>query len=245
MSGQSRTENRQQLVEQARMHGVRDSAVLAAIGRVPRELFVPEELAASAFADRPLPIGEGQTISQPAMVALMAEAARIGAGDRVLEIGSGSGYGAAVLRALADRVTTVERIGALAERARSTLERCGLGDVEVVVGDGTLGWPDRAPYDAVVVTAAGPSAPPALIEQLAESGRLVMPVGLENRRQRLMRFTRRSGDGDGDAGRRQRDGRADGSVGRSAGPDVRAERLMPVRFVPLIGEHGFRRSRAL
>ena len=256
-SPEFRAASRRQLVEQARMHGVRSSAVLAAIGRVPRELFVPEELVESAFADRPLPIGKGQTISQPAMVALMAEAARIGVDDHVLEIGSGSGYGAAVLRALAGRVTTVERIEELADRAREALGRCGFGDVDVVVGDGTLGWPEKAPYDAIVVTAAGPSAPPPLVEQLADCGRLVMPVGAEHRGQHLMRLTRqrsrqgpprqRSGGSESTGrelpGKRVSDHGSRRSEGGRSEPGVCEgvceERLMPVRFVPLIGVHGF------
>ena len=238
-------EDRQLLAQQARKHGVRDPAVLAAVGQVPREMFVPEECVESAFADRPLPIGEGQTISQPAMVALMAEAARIAADDNVLEVGSGSGYGAAVLRTLAGRVTTIERIKTLAERARNALERCGFSDVEVVIGDGTLGWPEQAPYDAIVVTAAGPSAPPPLIEQLGDRGRLIMPVGAKNRSQHLMRFTRQpSGDSRESAARRRLHKpagkhRSRRRERRRAELRVREERLMPVRFVPLLGMHGF------
>ena len=158
------------LVAQARRYGVRDEAVLEAIGRVPRQRFVPRRFASAAFDDGPLPIGEGQTMSQPAMVAMMAEAAHLGPGDRVLEVGAGSGYGALVLRALAGRVVTIERRASLAEKARAALAGQGLGDVKVVVGDGTLGWPEEAPYDAIVVTAAGPAPPPPLLEQLAPGG---------------------------------------------------------------------------
>ena len=215
------------LVAQARRHGVRDEAVLAAIGRVPRQRFVPHRLAAAAFDDGPLPIGEGQTISQPAMVAMMAEAAQLGPDDRVLEVGAGSGYGALVLRALAGRVVTIERRPGLAEKARAALAGHGLGDVKVVVGDGTLGWPEEAPYDAIVVTAAGPKPPPPLLEQLAPGGRLVMPVGSRHHDQFLMRYTRPANT----------DLRDNGDP--APGDEYRAERLTPVRFVPLIGAHGF------
>ena len=215
------------LVDQARRYGVRDEAVLTAIGTVPRQRFVPRRLAASAFDDGPLPIGEGQTISQPAMVAMMAEAAQLGADDRVLEVGAGSGYGALVLRTLAGRVVTIERRPGLAEKARAALAGHGFGDVKVVVGDGTLGWPEDAPYDAIVVTAAGPVPPPPLLEQLAPGGRLVMPVGSRHHDQFLMRYTRPAAA----------DGRDNGDSLPTA--EYRTERLTPVRFVPLIGAHGF------
>ena len=212
------------LVVQARRHGVRDEAVLEAIGRVPRQSFVPRRLAAAAFDDGPLPIGEGQTISQPAMVALMAEAAQLRPDDRVLEVGAGSGYGALVLRALAGRVVTIERRPGLAAKARSALAESGTNEVEVVVGDGTLGWPDEAPYDAIVVTAAGPAPPPPLLEQLAPGGRLVIPIGAKHRTQHLMRYTRTDAASNGDG---------------TPADEYRKERLTPVRFVPLIGTHGF------
>ena len=182
------------LVAQARRHGVRDEAVLAAIGSVPRQHFVPSRLAAAAFDDGPLPIGEGQTISQPAMVAMMAEAAQLAPDDRVLEVGTGSGYGAQVLRALAGRVVTIERLPTLAATAQQALDAHGPGDITVVVGDGTLGWPDESPYDAIVVTAAGPEPPPPLLEQLAPGGRLVMPVGSRHGIQHLMRYRRLGAD---------------------------------------------------
>ena len=215
------------LVAQARRYGVRDQAVLEAIGRVPRQRFVPRRFAAAAFDDGPLPIGEGQTISQPAMVAMMAEAAQLGPDDRVLEVGAGSGYGALVLRALAGRVVTIERRPKLADKARTALAEHGLGEVTVVVGDGTLGWPAEAPYDAIVVTAAGPAPPPPLLEQLAPGGRLVIPVGPRYGHQHLMRYTRRSPQDPGDDGN------------GSPGEEHREERLTPVRFVPLIGAHGY------
>ncbi len=215
------------LVVQARRYGVRDEAVLEAIGRVPRQEFVPRRLAAAAFDDGPLPIGEGQTISQPAMVAMMAEAARLSPDDRVLEVGAGSGYGALVLRALARRVVTIERRSALAEKARAALTGQGLGDVTVVVGDGTLGWPEEAPYDAIVVTAAGPTPPPPLLEQLAPGGRLVIPIGPRYGHQHLMRYTRRP------------DAEPQDGEGQPMSGDYCEERLTPVRFVPLIGAHGY------
>ena len=217
---------RSALVDQARLHGVRDESVLAAIGTVPRERFVPQSLTKAAFDDGPLPIGEGQTISQPAMVALMVEAARIEPEDRVLEVGTGSGYGAAMLGVLAASVVTVERLPALAERARTTLREQGYDNVTTVVGDGTLGWPEEAPYHAVVVTAAGPEPPPPLLEQLTDDGRLVMPVGSKRGDQRLMRFTR--------VGARGPDTSRAGEE-----PQYVTERLTAVRFVPLIGAHGF------
>ena len=219
------------LVAQARKHGVRDEAVLKAIGTVPRQLFVPRRYAAAAFDDGPLPIGEGQTISQPAMVALMAEAALLGPDDRVLEVGTGSGYGALVLRAVAGQVVTIERRPALAEAARSALAAQGIEDVKVVVGDGTLGWPAEAPYDAIVVTAAGPAPPPPLLEQLAPGGRLVMPVGARRHDQFLMRYTRPATVDTKDSG------------GGVSAEECRTERLTPVRFVPLIGAHGFESRR--
>ena len=215
------------LVAQARRYGVRDEAVLAAMGKVPRQQFVPRRLVAAAFDDGPLPIGEGQTISQPAMVAMMAEAAQLRPDDCVLEVGTGSGYGALVLRALAGRVVTIERKPGLAEKARAALATQDLGDVEVVVGDGTLGWPEEAPYDAIVVTAAGPAPPPPLLEQLAPGGRLVMPVGPRHDDQFLMRYTRPPATTTGDNG------------SPTLAGECRAERLTPVRFVPLIGAHGF------
>ena len=215
------------LVAQARRYGVRDEAVLTAIGTVPRQSFVPRRLASAAFDDGPLPIGEGQTISQPAMVAMMAEAAQLRPDDRVLEVGAGSGYGALVLRALAGRVVTIERRPGLAGKARAALAGQGSGDVEVVVGDGTLGWPTGAPYDAIVVTAAGPEPPPPLLEQLAPGGRLVMPVGARHNTQYLMRYTRTAATGQ------------QNNSNPASAEEYRAERLTAVRFVPLIGAHGF------
>jgi protein-L-isoaspartate(D-aspartate) O-methyltransferase len=157
--------------------GISDPRVLAAMGRVRRHCFVPEPLRDDAYADHPLPIGEGQTISQPFMVARMTELLGLLGSERVLEIGTGSGYQAAVLAELADEVYTIEYIAALAERARQTLEALGYERVHARTGDGTLGWPEAAPFDRIVVTAAAPAVPPPLFAQLAEGGRMVVPVG--------------------------------------------------------------------
>ena len=160
--------------------GIADPQVLDAMRRTPRHLFVDEALRDKAYADYPLPIGEGQTISQPFMVARMTELLRLTGKEKVLEIGTGCGYQAAVLAHLAARVCTVERIPKLAAHARETLEAIGAANVWVRTANGTFGWPDEAPFDRIVVTAGGPSVPPPLFEQLAEGGRLVMPVGSED-----------------------------------------------------------------
>jgi len=194
--------------------GVRDLRVLAAMAEVPREKFLPPELAALAYADQPLPIGAGQTISQPYIVAHMTEALRVEPDEDVLEIGTGSGYAAAVLGLVARRVFTIERHAELADVARVRLAALGYTNIEVRCGDGTLGWPEHAPYGAIVVAAGGPQAPPALLHQLAIGGRLVMPVG-SSRAQELLRVTR-------------------------VGPtEYRHEGLGSVLFVPLIGEYGW------
>jgi protein-L-isoaspartate(D-aspartate) O-methyltransferase len=198
--------------------GVTDEKVLAAMKRVPREEFVPAELRESAYADMPLPIGEGQTISQPFIVASMTEALRLTGGERVLEVGAGSGYAAAVLAEIAGEVFTIERLPVLAAGATAVLKRLGYGHVHVIEGDGTLGHPAGAPYDAIVVTAEGPHVPPALREQLKPGGRLVMPMG-DPHNQMLIRLTR-----------------------RAEGDDT-VEELYPVRFVPLIGAEGWTSGR--
>ncbi len=195
--------------------GITDDHVLAAMRDIPRERFLPPDLAEFAYEDSPLPIGEGQTISQPYIVAAMVDAAEIGPDDRVLEIGTGSGYGAAVLSRMAAEVWTIERHSALAAAASETLSEIGCDNVRVVVGDGTLGWPEAGPYDAIIVTAGGPSVPEALVEQLADGGRLIIPVGPETRGQELIRL-------------------------RSVGGTTTEEDLGAVRFVPLIGAQGWR-----
>ena len=199
--------------------GIRDPRVLAAMRNVPREQFVPDDLADLAYDDAPLPIGTGQTISQPYVVALMTEALELEPGDRVLEIGAGSGYAAAVLAEIAQRVYTIERHPDLAEYARRNLERLGYDNVAVRCADGTRGWPEEAPFDAIVVTAGGPAVPESLREQLAAGGRLVIPVGGAKSAQQLLRIRHR-----GEA-------------------DYAQETLGAVRFVPLIGEQGWENSR--
>lgn len=188
--------------------GVRDEKVLAAMRSVPRHRFVPEGMAAFAYDDRPLPIGHDQTISQPYIVAAMTEAIRPEAGDRVLEVGTGSGYQAAVLAEIVDHVYSIEIVEPLGERAREILASLGYENVTVRIGDGYAGWPEEAPFDAIVVTAAPERIPPPLIEQLAEGGRLVIPVGDFFQELRL--------------------------VTRNASGVV-TEDLMSVRFVPMTG----------
>jgi protein-L-isoaspartate(D-aspartate) O-methyltransferase len=195
--------------------GITDEEVLRAFREVPREMFVPEELREFAYEDNPLPIGANQTISQPYIVALMTEALELTPPSRVLDIGTGSGYGAAILSRIAAEVFTVERIGSLAREAEVRLRRLGYENVHVREGDGSLGWAEHAPYDAIVVAAGGPEIPPHLLDQLAEGGRLVMPVGDTPRLQRLLRI-------------------------RRCGEEIRQENLADVRFVPLIGEEGWR-----
>jgi protein-L-isoaspartate(D-aspartate) O-methyltransferase len=201
--------------QQIAARGVRSKPVLDAMRRIPREVFVPESLRELAYNDGPLSIGEGQTISQPFIVALMVEALGLNGGETVLEIGTGSGYAAAVLAEIAAQVYTIERIDQLAQQARTTLAENGYDNVEVIQGDGTLGWPDQAPYDAIVVTAGGPEVPEALKHQLKTGGRLVIPVGRDMHNQELIRVTR---------------------VSQS---EFRTEDLEYVRFVPLIGKQGW------
>lgn len=200
---------------QLRRRGIVDERVLAAFSEVPREAFVDAELGELAYSDAPLPIGHGQTISQPYIVALMIEAAGVGASDNVLEVGAGSGYAAAILGQLASSVIAVERIPDLAHLARDRLGRLGLGNVQVIEGDGTLGWTEGAPYDAIFAAASGREVPRSLLGQLKPGGRLVMPVGAPGSVQRLVVVTRDVGDR-----LEQRD-------------------LGAVRFVPLIGAEGW------
>ena len=168
---------RERMVEEIAARGVTDPRVLAALRRVPRHRFVQEALRDRAYGDHPLPIGEEQTISQPYIVALMSALLELTGQEKVLEIGTGSGYQTAVLAELARRVCSIERLPRLAERARATLEGLGYDNVWVRVGNGTLGWPDQGPFDRIIVTAGGPAVPPPLVQQLADGGRMVLPVG--------------------------------------------------------------------
>jgi len=202
--------------DQIEARGVRDARVLAALRRVPRELFLREELEEFAYQDTPLPIESDQTISQPFVVAYMTESLRLAGGEKVLEIGTGSGYAAAVLAEIAGEVFTVERYANLAASASERLARLGYANVHVLCGDGTLGWPEYAPFDAIVVAAGGPEIPRSLREQLAIGGRLVIPVGATAREQRLVRLT------------------------RVAEHRWDEEDLIAVAFVPLVGAEGWR-----
>lgn len=170
--------------------GIADQRVLSAMRTVPREEFVPEESREHAYGDSALPIECGQTISQPFVVAMMAEAANIGRDERVLDVGTGSGYGAAVLAQLAGHVYSIERHQGLAERADRVMKKLGYENVSIAKGDGSMGWPERAPFDAVLVAARAPEPPPALLGQLAEGGRLIIPVGRSALYQQLVRLTK-------------------------------------------------------
>ncbi len=211
---------RERMVErQLERRGIHDPRVLEAMRRVPREAFVDDAMREHACDDSPLPIEAGQTISQPYIVALMVEAAAIGPGDRVLEIGAGSGYAAAVMASIADEVYAIERQPVLAARARGRFERLGYGNIRLREGDGTRGWPEAAPFDAILAAAGGPEVPDVLLQQLAIGGRLVMPVG-EQSRQRLVKVVR-----------------------TSAHAFETRPSLGDVRFVPLVGAHGWRDDR--
>jgi protein-L-isoaspartate(D-aspartate) O-methyltransferase len=205
-------EQRRRMVEtQVRRRGIADPAVLSALERVPRHLFIPEEYLDLAYEDRPLPIGKEQTISQPYIVAYMTEALELSASDRVLEIGLGSGYQAAVLAELAAEVYSVEILPELARRTSRVLAELGYANIHVRIGDGREGWPEEAPFDAIIATAAPAEVPPALKDQLAPGGRMVIPVGTVI--QELKRI-RRSSDG----------------------TRYEVESLMGVRFVPMTGQ---------
>ncbi len=209
-------ELRERMVErQIESRGIRDAALLEAFRDVPREEFVAPSYGAQAYGDHPLPIEAGQTISQPYIVALMIEAAAIKPGDRVLEVGAGSGYAAAVISRIAAEVIAIERKPELVAVARERMQRLGYGNVMIVEGDGTRGWADGAPYDAILAAASGSHVPPQLLEQLAPGGRLVMPIGGQGWVQQLVKVTKKP----------------DGST--------ETEDLGGVRFVPLIGEEGW------
>jgi protein-L-isoaspartate(D-aspartate) O-methyltransferase len=204
---------RRMVQEQIRARGVRDERVLSAMEEVPRHLFVPPELRDAAYDDGPLPIGGGQTISQPYIVAEMTQALRLAGSEKVLEVGTGSGYQTAILSRLCREVVTVERVAALSGAARIRLEGLGVRNVSYVVGDGSLGCPEQSPYDRILSAAASPDVPPPWLEQLAEGGIIVLPMGgrLE---QVLARVTKREGK-------------------------TRTEVLCGCRFVPLVGAWGF------
>jgi protein-L-isoaspartate(D-aspartate) O-methyltransferase len=202
---------RDNMVEfQIRARGVNDDKVLAAMRKVPRHLFVPEELRSFAYGDEPLPIGEGQTISQPYIVAYMTQSLRLSGAEKVLEVGTGSGYQTAVLAEIVREVFTIELLGGLSEKARSLLEGLGHSNIRFKAGDGTQGWVENAPFEAIMVTAAAAAVPKKLQEQLGPKGRMIIPVGAGF--QELFLITRERGG-------------------------VRKKRLLPVRFVPLVSAH--------
>jgi len=206
---------RARLVEQLRAQGIRDLAVLRAFAATPRHLFVPEAVRHRAYEDAALPIGTGQTISQPFTQARYLETLGLQGKERVLEIGTGSGYQTALLAALAEQVFTIERVRGLAETAQAALKAAGVTNVSLLVGDGTLGWSAYAPYDAILVAAGGPEVPPPLVEQLAPGGRMIIPLGA--RGAQMLTLVRRT------------------EAGILAPPSP----LGGARFVPLVGEHGF------
>ncbi len=208
-------EARHRMVErQLVQRGITDERVLQAMREVPRHRFVPEDLWDMAYRDTPLPIGHGQTISQPYIVAYMTQMLHLKPEDRVLEVGTGSGYQAAILSRLAKQVYTIERVEELARRAKRILQELGYDNVLIRVGDGSHGWPEAAPFDAIIVTAAAPEVPPPLIAQLADGAPLIAPIGPAGY-QDLVRLYKR-------------------------GDRTETEYLTPVAFVPLVGEHGWR-----
>jgi protein-L-isoaspartate(D-aspartate) O-methyltransferase len=208
------TERCSMVESQLRQRGIRDERLLAAMSKVPRHEFVSQQNWNEAYADHPIPIAEKQTTSQPYMIAAMVQAAQVKPEDRVLEIGAGSGYQTAVLAELAREVFAVERYGSLAETAQKTLARLGYRNAKIITGDGSLGLPEAAPFDAIIVSAAAPRIPQALIDQLAIGGRLVIPVGDAD--QQVVQLVQRNADG-----------------------TTSVSTLEGCRFVPLIGEQGF------
>jgi protein-L-isoaspartate(D-aspartate) O-methyltransferase len=208
------TERFSMVESQLRQRGIRDERLLVAMSKVPRHEFVSQQNWHEAYADHPIPIAEKQTTSQPYMIAAMVQAAEIKPGDRVLEIGAGSGYQTAVLAELASHVFAVERYASLTDTAQKTLERLGYRNAKIVTGDGSLGLPEAAPFDAIIVSAAAPSIPQALVDQLALGGRLLIPIGEAD--QQVLQLVQRNADG---------------------GTSVRT--LEGCRFVPLIGKQGF------
>jgi protein-L-isoaspartate(D-aspartate) O-methyltransferase len=217
MSEDLRTEERLRMVrDQIEARGVEDRRVLDSMREIPRHLFIPAELQAAAYHDRPLPIGSGQTISQPYIVGVMTSLLELNEDDTVLEIGAGSGYQAAILSKLARTVVTVERLPEIAEKAKDLLYRLGVFNVKVIEGDGTLGYAPDAPYDGIIITAASPDIPEPLIDQLADEGRLVAPVGSRDLQQ-LVRITKQ-------------------------GARISRENFGGVVFVPLLGRYGWQES---
>ena len=209
---EARAQRHDMVARQIEARGVRDPAVLQAMRNVPRHWFVPDHVRNTAYSDRPLPIGDGQTISQPYIVALMTEALHLTSQSKILEIGTGSGYQAAVLSEITPHVFSIEIVEPLALRAMAVLERRGYDTIRVRIGDGYAGWPEHAPFDAIIVTCAPDHIPPKLIQQLKTGGRLCIPVGDEHAVQHLVLATK-----------------------TNAGP-LRSETLLPVRFVPMTGE---------
>lgn len=199
------------VAEQVERRGIKDPRVLAAMRKVPRHEFVPAAMKDDAYDDRPLPIGHGQTISQPYIVALMTEMLALSGDEKVLEIGTGSGFQAAVLGELAKEVYTIEIVEPLGISAARTLKRLGYGNVKTRIGDGYQGWREAAPFDAVIVTCAPEAVPPPLVEQLAENGRMIIPVGPEGKAQELILL-------------------------RKHGGKLQRKEVLPVRFVPMTGE---------
>lgn len=209
---------RRMVEEQVIARGVTDPRVIDAMLKVPRHKFVEEALAGKAYQDAPLPIGEKQTISQPYMVAVMSEALMLDGSERVLEVGTGSGYQAAVLALLADRVFSLERIPSLARRARKVLDDNGFSKVNIRLADGTVGWQGMGPFDGIIVTAGAPKVPQEYLDQLSLGGRLIIPVG-DRESQVLMRITR---------------------VGEA---EYKEEKMLGCRFVPLIGNQGWKQEK--
>ena len=206
---------RRKMVELLKTRGIQDTRVMEAMLRVPRHLFVDEALAAQSYGDAPLPLGHGQTISQPYIVALMLEALELAPGDRVLEIGSGSAYQTALASDLAAEVFAVERLEPLYQKGCENLSRLGFQGVRLKLDDGTLGWPEHAPYDAIIVAAGGPKVPEPLVEQLAKGGRLIVPVGPTEQSQTLVLLT------------------------KDPSGAIRQRPLADCRFVALVGRHGW------
>jgi len=199
------------VTSQIMARGITNPEVLRAMRKVPRHLFVPEAQRDAAYADHPLPIGEGQTISQPYIVAFMTEALRPGPEDRVLEIGTGSGYQAAILAEIVEDVYSIEIVEALARQAERVLTQLGYANIHIQIGDGCKGWPEMAPFDSVIVTCAPERVPQALVDQLREGGRMIIPVGRAKAVQRLI-------------------------IGVKTGGQIRTEEAMRVRFVPMVGD---------